>query len=268
MNRKEARGHQRGPTSSIGCRCSIGNCSRCLCVRRQVYCAGHCRCDNSCCTNQRPQERQATPIDPNRPSSRNSLVAEEADDLALPGPSGFRPPVRVVPATDQLLFSSDSEEDGYWPGNRLPARTPAHHLYSSPSVGGEAVPEFDTRADREGRGSPILEHVDQAIGGLRNIQEALADISGRFDLPLEPSDPSSEPNSPSSESSAPSRRPIVDSSNSKANDLSSVYPVYHYSSYTDSFSEEEPNPFGGVMADPLDAVRILMETLIDEQAAN
>ena len=47
----------------------------------------------------------------------------------------------------------------------------------------------------------------------------------------------------------------------------SVYPASHNSSGIDSFSEEEPNPFGGA-TDPLDAVRILMDILTDEKAAD
>ena len=132
--------------------------------------------------------------------------------------------------TEHYLDNLDPVEDRDWSSvsrhhrrRIVPFNTP--YLLGLGDDFNEEFPDIITREQRVERGSPILEEIDQAIGGLRGIQQVVAQLSASFHEGEEnPSDPSSLSDSESSlglnESSSSTSGSSSDSESSQG-DLSS-----------------------------------------------
>ena len=162
--------------------------------------------------------------------ARNILAdfdSSDEDNARIQLPVGGT--IRSLP-TEHYLDNLDPVEDRDW------SSVSRHHRrgivsFNTPYLLGlsddfnEEFPDIDTRERRVERGSPILEEIDQAIGGLRGIQQVVAQLSASFHEGEEnPSDPSSSSDSESSlglnESSSSTSGSSSDSESSQG-DLSS-----------------------------------------------
>ena len=170
-------------------------------------------------------------------------------DPAIPGPSG------TVSSTAHLSRDlSDWDLDS----ERKVEQTdtvPTTLRRLDSTVSEELLPDFDTQEEREDRGSPLLSGIDRAIGGLRQVRNALLDISANINDELLPGNPSSS--SPSDTS--------FDSSGGSSNGYPSGS---RDSSLTQYFAEEETD-FDTIMAaEAFDSMRQLLIAVQAEQQQN